>query len=46
MKKEALATTLYKRNAGESADFKVIAPNKLCGMLTVYCSEIPHYAYT
>lgn len=46
MKKEALATTLYKRNAGESAEYKVIASNKLYGNRTENCSEIPHYAYT
>jgi hypothetical protein len=32
------------RNAGESADMKVIAINKLYGRRTVKCLEIPHYA--
>lgn len=37
-------TTLYKRNAGESADKKVITLNKLSAKLKGKCLEIPHYA--
>ena len=32
------------RNAGESADMKVITLNKLYGRLTVKCLKNPHYA--
>lgn len=32
------------RNAGESADMKVITLNKLFGKRTVKCHEIPHFA--
>ena len=32
------------RNAGESADMKVITLNKHYGRRTVKCLEIPHYA--
>jgi len=38
------STTLAIRNAGESADMKVITLNKLFGRRTVKCPEIPHYA--
>ena len=41
---EKLATTTAIRNAGESADIKVITLNKLYGWRTVRCLEIPHYA--
>ena len=37
-------TTLAMRNAGESADMKVITLNKHFGTRTVKCLEIPHYA--
>jgi hypothetical protein len=37
-------TTMAIRNAGESADMKVITLNKLFGKPTVKCLEIPHYA--
>jgi len=36
--------TLAIRNAGESADMKVITLNNLCGKRTVKCLENPHYA--
>jgi len=36
--------TMAIRNADESADMKVITLNKLFGMRTVKCPEIPHYA--
>ena len=32
------------RNAGESAEIKVITLNKLFGRRTVKCLEISHYA--
>jgi len=32
------------RNAGESADMKVITLNKLSAKLKGICFEIPHYA--
>ncbi len=32
------------RNAGESADMKVITLNKRSAKLKVKCLEIPHYA--
>ena len=35
--------TMAIRNAGESADMKVITLNKLFGRRTVKCLEIPHY---
>lgn len=38
------APTMAIRNAGVSADMKVITLNKLCGRRTVKCLEIPHYA--
>jgi len=37
-------TTMAIRNAGESADMKVITLNKLYGKRKVKCLEIPHYA--
>lgn len=37
-------TTLAIRNAGESADMKVITLNKLTGKRKVKYLEIPHYA--
>jgi len=37
-------TTLAIRNAGESADIKVITLSKLFGRRTVKCLENPHYA--
>jgi hypothetical protein len=37
-------TTMAIRNAGESADIKVITLNKLTAKWTVKCLEIPHYA--
>lgn len=37
-------TTMAIRNAGESAEMKVITLNKLCGKLTEKCLETPHYA--
>jgi len=43
-KKKYDRTTLAIRNAGESADMKVITLNKLFGRRTVKCLEIPHYA--
>ena len=36
--------TLAIRNAGESADMKVITLNKPYGRWTVKCHETPHYA--
>jgi len=38
------STTMAIRNAGESADIKVITLNKLFGKRIVKCLEIPHYA--
>jgi hypothetical protein len=38
------STTMAIRNAGESADMKVITFNKFIGNRTVKCLEIPHYA--
>ena len=43
-KKKYDRTTMAIRNAGESADMKVITLNKLIGRRTVKCLEIPHYA--
>ena len=37
-------TTMAIRNAGESAEIKVITLNKPIGRQTVKCLEIPHYA--
>jgi hypothetical protein len=37
-------TTMAIRNAGESADMKVITLNKLTAKRKVKCPEIPHYA--
>ena len=37
-------TTMAIRNAGESADLKVITLNKLSAKRKVKCLEIPHYA--
>jgi len=36
--------TIAIRNAGESANFKVITQNKLTANRTNKCLEIPHYA--
>lgn len=38
------APTMAIRNAGESADMKVITLNKLTAERKVKCLEIPHYA--
>ena len=43
-KKKYDCPTLAIRNAGESADMKVITLNKLIAKLKVKCLEIPHYA--
>jgi hypothetical protein len=43
-KKESQRTTLAIRNAGENADMKVIALNKLTAKRKVKCLEITHYA--
>ena len=43
-KKNNERPTMAIRNAGESADMKVITLNKLFGRHTVKCLEIPHYA--
>jgi len=43
-KKESQRTTFAIRNAGESADMKVITLNKLTAKRKVKCLEIPHYA--
>ena len=43
-KKKHEHTTMAIRNAGESADMKVITLNKLTAKLKVKCLEIPHYA--
>jgi hypothetical protein len=37
-------TTMAIRNAGESADMRVITLNKLTAKRKVKCFEIPHYA--
>ena len=37
-------TTMAIRNAGESADMKVITLNKLTAKRKVKCLKIPHYA--
>jgi len=39
-----MVATMAIRNAGESAEMKVFALNKLFGRRTVKCLEIPHYA--
>jgi len=44
MKNKALPLTLAIRNAGKSADMKVITLNKLLGKRIMKCLEIPHYA--
>jgi len=43
-KKKYDRTTMAIRNAGESADIKVITLNKPTDKRTVKCFEIPHYA--
>ena len=43
-KKESQRTTLAIRNAGLSADIKVITLNKVSAKLKGKCFEIPHYA--
>ena len=43
-KKKYDRTTMAIRNAGESADMKLITLNKLTANRKVKCLEIPHYA--
>ena len=43
-KKKYDCPTMAIRNAGESADMKVITLNKLTAKRKVKCLEIPHYA--
>ena len=43
-KKKYDCPTMAIRNAGESADIKVITLNKLTAKRKVKCLEIPHYA--
>ena len=43
-KEKKRGTTMAIRNAGESADMKVITLNKLHGRRTMKCLENPHYA--
>jgi hypothetical protein len=43
-KKKHGHTTMAIRNAGESANMKVITLNKLSAKRKVKCLEIPHYA--
>jgi len=43
-KKKYDCPTMAIRNAGESADMKVITVNKLTTKRKVKCLEIPHYA--
>ena len=43
-KKKYDCPTMAIRNAGESADMKVIKLNKLTAKRKVKCLEIPHYA--
>jgi len=43
-KKKYDCPTMAIRNAGESADIKVIILNKLTAKRKVKCLEIPHYA--
>jgi len=43
-KKKYDCPTLAIRNAGESAELKVITLNKLTAKRKVKCLEIPHYA--
>ena len=42
--KKHIPPTLAIRNAGESADMKVITLNKLYGKSKVKCLEIPYYS--
>ena len=42
--KKGQHTTLAIRNAGKSADMKVITLNKLTAKRKVKCLENPHYA--
>ena len=42
-KKNNERPTLAIRNAGESADMKVITLNKLIGKRKMKCLEIPHF---
>lgn len=42
--REKRPTTMAIRNAGESANMKVITLNKLIAKRKVKCLEIPHYA--
>ena len=44
IEKKHESTTLAIRNAGESADMKLITLNKLTAKRKVKCLEIPHYA--
>lgn len=44
MKNKALPLTVAIRNAGESADMKVITLNKQTAKRKVKYLEIPHYA--
>jgi len=44
LKKKYDRTTMAIRNAGFSADIKVITLNKLSAKLKGKCLEIPHYA--
>ena len=44
MKKKCDRTIMVIRNAGKSADMKVITLNKLTAKRTVKCLEIPHSA--
>ena len=43
-KKKYDCPTMAIRNAGESADMKVITLNKLTAKRKVKCLEVPHYA--
>jgi hypothetical protein len=43
-KKKYDCPTMAIRNAGESADMKVITLNKLTAKRKVKCFEVPHYA--
>ena len=43
-KKNTERTTMAIRNAGESADMKIITLNKPSAKLKGKCLEIPHYA--
>ena len=44
MDKKRLRTTTAIRNAGKSANMKVITINKLTAKRKAKCLEIPHYA--